>query len=134
VIDPMTEPSIQAIHDELRALATPVAETLRSAHYGVERPVFGLRHKADDCEMNIIIYSHTGAGGMQDALIQFNGEGNCLIFVGPLYDAPRPEDRPAATQVGLIPSLPLRRTIPSSTPDLATVLLREVRQLMLDHG
>jgi hypothetical protein len=133
MIDPMLEPHIQAIHEKLEAIAVPVANAFRAAHYGVEHPQFGLYSRAEDCVMTIAIYSHAGSGGMQDAHIRFNGRDECSIFVGPLYDAPRPEDRAVFAQAGLIPALTRRLEISSSTPDLVAVLLKEVRTFMLDQ-
>jgi hypothetical protein len=133
MIDPMSEPHIVAVHEKLENLAIPIAKAFRAARYGVEHPQFELRYKAEDCKMTVKIYSHTGSGDMQYACIQFNGKDECSIFVGPLYDAPRPENRAIFAQAGLIPPADSRLTIPSSTPDLATVLLKKVRRFMLDQ-
>jgi hypothetical protein len=134
MIDPMSEPHIIAVRSKLDALAAPVAHAFFAAGYGVERPQFCVWHKAEECQMTIAIYSHTGSGGMQDGFILFNGKDECFVAVGPLYDAPRPEDRAIFMQAGLIPPAIFRQSIPSSTPDLAMVLLKDVRRFMLEQA
>ena len=134
MIDPMTEPHIVAIREELIDKATPISEAFRKAGYGTSPPGFEMRYNAQECTSTICLHSHTGAGGMLDAFVQLNGKNQCSVFVGEMYSLPPGRKWQELNEAGVLPPVTLKSTFPTDTPDLVDVLLREVRKIMLGNG
>ena len=118
-------------YDELMGIANRARVAFQGAGYGVETPTFQSALEDEHRMAHLGMYSHMGAGGMQDAVVSFVATGDCTVAVGPPFLVPQ-----GSRSARDVPDrrVQVREVFPWDTPDLEQKLLATVRRCLLEEA